>query len=50
MVALWLQSPREQSKAMHFGASRETENVKQRVLEFEIIPEKVLHAMRINCF
>lgn len=35
---------------MQLCVSCEMENVKQRVLEFEIIPEKVLHAMRINCF
>lgn len=35
---------------MQFCVSCEMENVKQRVLEFEVIPEKVLSSMKINCF
>lgn len=34
---------------MQSCVSCEMENVKQRVLEFEVIPEKVLRAVRINC-
>lgn len=50
MVALGLQSLREQNKEMQLCVNCETENVKQRVLEFEIITEKALHATRIICF
>lgn len=48
-AALWLWSLRERAKAM-LCVSCEMKHVKQRGLDFEIIPEKVLHAIRINCF
>jgi len=35
---------------MQLCAICEMKNVKQSVSEFEIIPEKFLRAMRINCF
>lgn len=48
-AALWLWSPREQNKAMQLCVSCEKTHVKQRVLDFEITPEKVPHAISINC-